>query len=239
MGWRGLGGMAAAATALAAALAFGATAERTVFGTLRAAGPVEVTRDDVRWQPIVGGQVVEGASVRTGLGGGATLDLPNGDVLGFGDGTLVRLVAATPAQVRLESGRVVLNLRAGSGTTIETDLAVVREPVGSTLDDPRREGTVVVGDGQAAVRCAQGDLEVAPRAGGLVSLEAGETVTLAGDGSAPAISRSPVPHDPWNAPRVVGNPASDPKLKPSPLMAQMAVAAAIIVGGVSACLGLL
>ncbi len=209
-----------------------AQAPRDPMGTLRATGPVDVSLDGSTWVPSTGGPVVEGATIRTGLGGSATLELQAGDVVGLGEGAVLQLMTAIPPALRLDAGHARVHLQPTSVTTIDTPAGIVRTPLATTGAGPHRDAAVVVSGYETSVRAIRGDLDVLQHGSGMVELEPGQVATFAAGNPVPEIvSVRGTPDDP-DAPRPNGNPRSDPKILASPLIAQLAVAVGVITGGV-------
>jgi hypothetical protein len=217
----------------------GAQGPRAV-GTVQASGLVEASLDGVAWQPMLGGQLLEGATLRTALGAWATLELPGGDHLALDAGSELRVVSAAAPALSLQDGRLIVTLAPGSPTTVETPAGVVRVPLGATGLDPQRTAVVLVDDGETAVEAREGDLDVLQRGGAVIALTEGQTVTMqAGTPGAVVTSAAGRPDVPDGKPRQPGNPASDPRIMTSPLVAQFWVAIAVIGAGFIGAIGML
>lgn len=209
-----------------------AQAPRDPMGTLRATGPVDVSMDGSTWVPSTGGPIAEGATIRTSLGGSATLELQAGDVVGLGEGAVLQLLTAIPPTMRLDAGHARVHLQPTSVTTIDTPAGVVRTPLATTGAGPRREAAIVVTGYETSVRAVRGDLDVLQHGSGMVELEPGQVATFGAGNPEPEITTvRGTPDDPDSS-RARGNPRSDPKIMASPLVAQLVVAVGIVTGGV-------
>lgn len=204
---------------------------------MRAAGVVEASRDGATWEPMLGGRLADGVALRTGLAGSATVEVDGGDVLGLGAGTDLRVLAAAPPSFALDGGRLVVEFEPGSTTTVDTPGGTVRAPLAAGRAGSGCSAVVAVADGATSVTVREGDVDVLQRGGGIVVVRRGQTAAM--DGTAPGAvvtSAAGGPDDP-DARRVPGNPASDPRLKPSPLVAQLWVAVAVIGAGLAGAFG--
>jgi hypothetical protein len=233
--------LAACLLAVAAPLRAEAPGARTV-GTLRVAGPVETSLDDATWEPTQGGQLREGAVLRTDLGGSATLELAGGDVIRLGEGARLRVRSAVPPALELDEGRAELVLEPGSVTTLDTPGGIVRLPLGAPSAGPERQVVVVASANGTSVGVRRGDVTVLERGGGTLTLAEGQEASLA-PGAAGADVTMVGALDEADADGVIerhmGNPGSDPRLRPSPLQAEFWVAIAVIGGGMILSLGML
>ncbi len=205
---------------------------RDMMGTVRAAGAVDASLDGTTWVPMTGGPIAEGASLRTALGGSATIELRAGDVIGLSEGAEIHLDSAVPPRLRLDSGRALVRLQPTSVTTIDTPAGIVRTPLGTSGAGPRREATIVVTSDEMSVHAVRGDLDVLQHGSGLVELEPGQVATFSPGNPEPEITSLAGTTDDPDAPRPNGNPKSDPKILASPLIAQLVVAVGVITGGV-------
>jgi hypothetical protein len=205
---------------------------RDTMGMLRATGEVDVSLDGSTWEPSTGGPIVEGAIIRTGLGGSVTLELQAGDVVGLGEGAVLALETAIPPKLRLDAGHARIHLQPSSVTAIDTPAGIVRTPLATSGAGPRREAAVIVSGYETSVHAVHGDLDVLQHGSGMVELEPGQVATFTYGNPEPEItSVRGTPDDP-DAPRPNGNPRSDPKILASPLVAQLFVAVGVITGGV-------
>jgi hypothetical protein len=205
---------------------------RDTMGMLRATGEVDVSLDGANWVPSTGGAMAEGATIRTGVGGSATLQLTAGDVIGLGEGAVLQLMTAIPPTLRLYAGHARNHLQPTSVTTIDTPAGVVRTPLATAGAGPRREAAVIVSGYDTSVQAIHGDLDVVQHGTGMVELEPGQVATFTYGNPEPEITNvRGTTLDP-DAPRPNGNPRSDPKIMASPLIAQLAVAVGVITGGV-------
>lgn len=137
---------------------------------VRTIGAVEL-RSGGRWKPLVesGGAIAAGTGLRTLAGGGAALSL--------GDGTSLRLAAATevqfdgPHEILLRDGQLYLDNHAslGTGFRIGTPLGTVRD-VGTQFE-------VRVADGVLRLRVREGRVEI-DRAGERLTGAAGEQLEI-------------------------------------------------------------
>jgi hypothetical protein len=186
----------------------------------------------VTWTPSTGGPIDEGSSIRTGVGGAATLDLQGGDVVLLGEGAILRLEPAIPPTLRLDDGHARIHLQPTSVTAVDTPAGRVRVPLATTGAGPRREAAIIVSDYETSVYAVRGDLDVLQQPSGMVELEPGQVATFAAGDPTPEIATvAGTPDDP-EATHPVGNPRSDPKILASPLVAQLVVAVGVIVSGV-------
>jgi len=183
------------------------TLQPQVATVVRAIGAVEF-RSQNRWKPLVesGTAVTAGAGLRTLPGGGAALSL--------GDGTSLRLAAATevqfdgPHDIQLRDGMLYLDNHAslGTGFRIGTSLGTVRD-IGTQFE-------VRATDGSLRVRVREGHVEI-DRPGARLTGAAGEQLEIDVLGG---VSRSVIaatdPEWQWaeamaEAPEIDGRPATE------------------------------
>lgn len=202
---------------------------RTQVATVRASGPVESNLGG-QWEPFHGGAVGEGAQLRVGPGGTATLETHDGDVVGLAPGATVVVESAVPARLRLDEGSAQVKLRPTSPMVLDTAYGELRAPLTPSGDDDGR-ATVTVGYNTADVVVHRGNVAVVRPGGVVIDLYSGQTARLdVTDEGVEITSSAGQPGDP-NAPRIPGNPASDPKIKASPIVAQTVVGAAVATAG--------
>jgi hypothetical protein len=222
-------GRALAALALGVAGFAGLGMARTQVGTVRASGPVEANVSG-QWEPFYGGAVGDGAQLRVGPGGTATIETHDGDVVGLAPGAFLIVDTAVPPRMRLDEGTAQVKLRPTSSLVVDTAYGEVRAPLAPNGDDDGR-ATVTVGYNTADVVVHRGNLAVVRPGGVVVDLYAGQTARLdVTDEGVQITSSAGRPGDP-DGPHLPGNPASDPKIKASPIVAQTVVGAAVATAG--------
>ncbi|MCW5893097.1 MAG: hypothetical protein KIT14_21490 [bacterium] len=222
-------GRALAVLALGVAGIGGLAVARTTVGTVRASGAVEANVAGA-WEPFHGGALGEGAQLRVGPGGNAILETPDGDVVGIAPGALVVVESAVPARLRLDEGTAQVKLRPTSALALDTAYGALRAPLTPAGDDDGR-ATVTVNYADAQVAVHRGNVALVRPGGVVIDLYPGQTAQLdTRDEGVEITSLAGRPGDP-NAPRLPGNPASDPKIMVSPIVAQTVVGAAITTMG--------
>lgn len=222
-------GRALALLALGAVGIAGLATARTMVGSVRASGAVEANVGGA-WAPFHGGAVGEGTQLRVGPGGTATLETHDGDVLGMAPGAMVVVEGAVPARLRVDEGTVQVKLRPTSSMVVDTAYGTLRAPLTPAGDDDGR-ATLAVHYADADVTVHRGTVALVRPGGVVIDLYAGQTAALdVTDEGVEITSSAGRPGDP-NAPRVPGNPESDPKILVSPIVAQTVVGAAITTMG--------
>lgn len=222
-------GRALAVLALGVAGIAGLATARTMVGSVRASGAVDAMVAG-EWAPFHGGAIGEGAQLRVGPGGSASLETHDGDVVGVAPGGSLTIEGAVPARLRVDEGTVQVKLRPTSSMVVDTPFGALRAPLTPNDDDDGR-ATLTVGYTDTSIVVHRGTVALVRPGGVVVDLFAGQTAQVApGDEGIEITSSAGQPGDP-NAPRVPGNPASDPKILVSPIVAQTVVGAAITTAG--------
>lgn len=222
-------GRALALLALGVAGIAGLATARTQVGTVRVSGPVEANVGG-QWEPFYGGAVGEGAQLRVGPSGTASVETHDGDVVGIAPGGTVVVETAVPAKLRVDEGTVQVKLRPTSSMVVDTAYGALRAPLTASGDEDGR-ATVTVGYNEADVVVHRGTVALVRPGGVVIDLYSGQTAKLdITDEGVDITSSAGQPGDP-NAPRIPGNPASDPKILASPIVAQTVVGAAVATAG--------
>ena len=139
------------------------------------AGEVEILAADGTWQKAEGGALPDGAQVRTGDDGEATLTYPDGRVL--------RLTPGTTLTVGSEDGRLRVQLQAGEIVATSGRLAIqLLTPVGEAILSAEGAGRINVQGGGLDVALDVGGLEITDASGQRTTTDAQGRLLVSLDG---------------------------------------------------------
>ena len=180
-------GLAVFTVGLGIAGAWGASLGRRVLGRVQVAGTTLQALEPGAWEPLSAGAVIEGSAIRTGADGTAVVELPNGDLLGLGDQSTLRVGTGSPLRVALEEGKLAVRLRRGSAMAVEIPGGLVREARTSPTATAPHEVLVTVANDTAHVQTYRGSVEILGNGGVVTRVNAGQVATLDPAASAPTI----------------------------------------------------